>query len=169
MPSRGSILNYMLTTTPTGTASDPRAKLGEASCDATARPMRAQPLYMTTCCIHDKLRNISKRPQNGGLGADCALYSGLRCNGMLLKQIAWSRVQHGACPCAFYCKGRDMLISVEGAPMQWFFIRLVSASSEHFPQPFAVDAFGGASPFPTDSPPDAHCLPGQACPVAFYR
>ena len=72
-------------------------------------------------------------------------------------------------PLRVFCKGRDMLISVEGAPMQWFFIRLVSESQGHFPQPFAVDAFGGASPFPTDSPPDAHCLPGQACPVAFYR
>ena len=36
-----------------------------------------------------------------------------------------------------------MLISVEGAPMQWFFIRLISTSQGHFPQLFAVDAFGG--------------------------
>ena len=46
--------------------------------------------------------------------------------------------------CCSFCEGRDMLISVEGAPMQWFFIGLISASQGHFPRPFAVDAFGVA-------------------------
>jgi hypothetical protein len=62
-------------------ASDLRAKFGEASCDATTKPMRAQPLTQWRAKYTKDFKRQTRDRRTEDLGLIARFTPGLRCKG----------------------------------------------------------------------------------------